>query len=364
MQSESGRPPSPMVGIMALSVEPGPVVAWQPLSTRAPRAGRVVVEALHDGVLFGAPAPLAARPEIREAFSARRATGTAGFAQRLATDLDQEGYLQVHRAAVSLDLERPAGVDPRGCACALGTPLAPLLDASQRRRLIETDYRDALHALTAHRVDAKVVVTVTATSGPKLELQTSGPSTDPLVPAAVAGRTADPFLAEAIRAALGSDAENEDQLLAEDGLILRGVRFAWFRFLQGRLGPRGEPDSPAKRRLWAALLDTSGLEADTRAVLAHVQEGLSPPPTERPVFEEMASTYQALGLWISERTGELLPEWFRRAEAIEHVGLRLPEAWDEVQCRSVSARIAGGIRAWMVEMAEAAPASSAAVSTL
>ncbi|MEL6183318.1 MAG: hypothetical protein AAFU79_01745 [Myxococcota bacterium] len=336
-----------------LSLDDGPTVEWVELAT-ASAEPRVTVDALHDGDHFGGPGPLAARPEVRAACEARRASGTAGFARVLAASLEQDGFLLGRRARGTLDLDAPAGVDPVGQARALGAPLAPLLSPELRRRLV-AEHRVALVTMAEARVGARVALSVHGSPSSKLrlraEVESAAPSLDTLVPSEVLGRSADPFLVAALHAAVEGviDLEAEPPPLPGSSLLARALAFAWLRFLRDELQDRSAPHASATRRLWSGLLDTSELSADTAAVKAFLFEGREPPPEDRPLFEQMARLRREIDDWASNRKSELVEKWFRSPELQHLLVIEVPLTWSDDDRRKVAHRLAGGLRAWWSE---------------
>lgn len=341
-----------------LSLDDGPLVEWVELASGGAEP-RVAVDALHDGDLFGGPGPLAARPEVRALCSERRAPGTAHFGRVLAASLEQDGFLLGRRARGTLDLDAPAGVDPRGQQRAMGAPLAELFSPELRRRMV-IEHRAALVTMAEARVGARIALSVHGTTGSALRLRAEvDPEAgflDPLVPREVLGRSADPFLLAALHASVDDVVEVEDEPppLPATGLLARALAFAWLRFLQGELQARSALHSPAARRLWSALLDTSGLSADTAAVRGYLFEGLQAPMEERPTFEQMAELRRELENWASSRKDELVERWFRGPELQQLLVVEVPQAWSEELRRKVAHRIAGGIRGWWTETHELA----------
>ena len=341
---------------MTMSLNSGPAVEWVPLTAPGGHGPRVAVDALQDGDRLLAPAPLGARLEVRRAMLESRAEGTAAFARRLALELGQPGVLIGRVARSTLDFDRPPGVDLHGRSRALGQPLAGLLAPEGRRSLIEETYRQALVELAKLRCSASLAISVLGRDRPESKVRILG-SADPsrgrakygeLVPGAVFERIAHPDVLGAVKDAFsGFDREvgpDPAGPLDPESLAVRGAVFDWTKYLQECLERdrpgRGEDLGLAGRRLWSALLDTSGLYADTWAVRAYLYHGLESWPAEAAAFRDIQTRYDQIRRWFETERERLVRAFFAPECRRNHLVIELPWGWSGPAIEEAASRVA------------------------
>ena len=334
-----------------MSVEIAPV-EW----CQAPRSGpelAVAVDALHAGTALPLPTPLQVRRDVREAAERQAAVGACRVAAALAGRVGAGGYLAGVISRTVLDLDRPAGIGSRPGLRALGPPVAGLLDAATARSLCGPVYRRGLEAIARGWAQARLSVSVyedPSLDAPRLGWSVAVGRLDPVVPEVLHERLADPFLVDAVLASPGSPFDDEERPLDGDRLPARGMAFDWVRHLQARVererSGRSEPLSPSARRLWSALLDTSGLSAETAAVRAFLHEGLEAPPHVAEDYHRMLEHHRALKAWVTDRVPELVKAFLRRPDRRDHLVIEVPVGLRATAADAVAAPVAEAIRAY------------------
>ena len=282
---------------------------------------RCVVDAIHDGDQTLLSPPIAAKTEIRDAFDAIRAQGTSAFAKELSSSLGAAGVVNLRVARVTLDLDKLPGIDMTGRDRAIGSPVATYLSEEKKRSLIQI-YRSTLVTLAEARRGSKLWISIMSRNDSQrnIQLHWKAPSKrlcsiDPLVPRLFLGSIHNTTFIESILSALGeyTDPIECHPALASDSLAVRASAFDWMQYLQEKLeqfGPgRNEIWDDASRELWAALLDTGGLSAETLAIRAFLDHRLEAPPAHRQRFYALANRYKRATQWINSRMDELIREY-------------------------------------------------------
>ena len=316
---------------MNISPEASQTAEWLEGSSNTPHNRFCVIDVIHDGDQLQVPSPVAARNDIREAFKSLRGHGTRAFAQDLCDALGASGVISLRVARVTLDLDKLPGVDIESRNRALGSPVAPLLSADARRALMQT-YRLGMVTLAEARRGAPFWISVMPRPDQKETLRLrwsvtsiSSPNLDPLVPAQVLNSVCDISIIEDLLMHLGSDADPaaDHEPLAPSSLAARAIAFNWMIYLQEKLeqyGPaRNEIWDEASRSLWSALLDTSGLSAETHAIRSFLDHHLEPAALYRKHFHAIAARHQRAQLWLSGQIESLVADyqiWPKRRQGL------------------------------------------------
>lgn len=300
---------------MSLPTETGVLVSVESVGTGSPRA---LVASLHGGAGTG-PRPEWQGFASAPAVLARR----AGFARALAEGLGSARLGSIEWDPALVDLDRPpaAAVTPE--LWARSTP-------ETRRSLLGGYLRATLEALARIRATAPLTLYVVESAEKRVELAWSCGSRaeaaglDPLVHPVIAERLADPYLMAAL-----AERSYPEGPLRPGCYALRAAARDWLSFLQAELESRGRGRGEALhdsgRKLWCALLDVHGLDAETHWVQSYLHGGTGP-GEDAHLLARIGEEYRRLGSWVRERQPELLERYWSRPGRCDGIVVRIPEA--------------------------------------
>ncbi|MBX2812805.1 MAG: hypothetical protein KTR25_13390 [Myxococcales bacterium] len=326
-------------------------------TTPASFAHAIVIDVIHDGDQLQLPTPVAARSDVRHAFHALRAHGTRDFANELHNQLGTGGVVALSLARITLDLDQLPGIDMGGRSRALGTPVAPLVSIETRRQLIHT-YRALLTHVARARQGARLWISIRSRDEPSDTLRVrfiaSPPphaGHDPLIPRDIFSQLCKPSLPQAISRAMGTNIDPAGHIppLLSTSMAARALTFDWIKYLQTRLeeyGPaKNEIWDDARRILWAALLDTSGISVETHSVNSYLHHQLEAPPIYREKFEAMAERYVQAQRWVASQSNHLVEEFFRWHGRQHGLVIELPVPFQSRHSKQWAKHLADGIHA-------------------